>query len=89
MTQLINSHRLFLQADFIYAQSDCPLFGFVSRPEYELTVISSFWGKGPADAFLRETFGKGIQEVADLWDSYITRTAASMFFFPVIYVYVK
>ncbi|GAW05080.1 hypothetical protein LENED_006914 [Lentinula edodes] len=58
-------------ADFLVDATGAAVFGIVARGSFESSVTSSFFGRGPADAFLRKYFGKGIQEVADLFEAYV------------------
>lgn len=59
------------QADFLVDATGAAVFGIVARGSFESSVTSSFFGRGPADAFLHKYFGKGIQEVADLFEAYV------------------
>ncbi|KAJ3859104.1 hypothetical protein EV359DRAFT_86800 [Lentinula novae-zelandiae] len=60
-----------VQADVLVDATGAAVFGIVARGSFESSVISSFFGRGPADAFLRKYFGKGIQEVTDLFEAYV------------------
>ncbi|KAJ3892329.1 hypothetical protein GG344DRAFT_76008 [Lentinula edodes] len=60
-----------VRADFLVDATGAAVFGIVARGSFESSVTSSFFGWGPADAFLRKYFGKGIQEVTDLFEAYV------------------
>ncbi|KAE9384050.1 hypothetical protein BT96DRAFT_1008478 [Gymnopus androsaceus JB14] len=65
------------EADFMYESSDANSFGMVVRGSFKSTVVSGFYGRGPADAFFRTHFCMGVQDVLNLYESFVV-TAEKM-----------
>ncbi|KAE9401326.1 hypothetical protein BT96DRAFT_992213 [Gymnopus androsaceus JB14] len=59
------------ECNFLYESSDANSFGMVVRGSFESTVVSAFYGRGPADAFFRQYFRMGVQDVLNLYESYV------------------
>ncbi|KAE9383355.1 hypothetical protein BT96DRAFT_1009312 [Gymnopus androsaceus JB14] len=60
------------EADFLYESTDANSFGMVVRGSYESTIVSGYYGRGPVDAFFRHQFKLGVQDVLNLYESYVT-----------------
>ena len=56
----------------MFESADANSFGMVVRGSFESTVVSGYYGRGPADAFFRKYFGKGVQDVLNLYENYVT-----------------
>lgn len=62
---------MFIQSDFLYESSEANSFGMVVRGSFESTVVSAYYGRGPADAFFWKYFKMGVQDVLNLYESYV------------------
>lgn len=43
----------------------------VVRGSFESTVVSAYYGRGPADGFFRKYFNMGVQDVVNLYEGYV------------------
>ncbi|KAE9384210.1 hypothetical protein BT96DRAFT_1008299 [Gymnopus androsaceus JB14] len=59
------------EANFLYKSTDANSFGMVVRGLFQSTVVSAFYSRGPADAFFRRYFHIGVQDVLNLYESYV------------------
>ncbi|KAE9391998.1 hypothetical protein BT96DRAFT_1000778 [Gymnopus androsaceus JB14] len=59
------------EADFLYEAANANTFGMVVRGSYESTVVSSYYGHGSANAFFRKHFNLGVQDVLNLYKSFV------------------
>lgn len=55
----------------MYESADANSFGMVVRGSFESTVMPAFYGRGPADAFFRKTFNMGVQDVLNLFETFV------------------
>ncbi|KAE9396620.1 hypothetical protein BT96DRAFT_996625 [Gymnopus androsaceus JB14] len=61
-----------INADFLYESTDANSFGMVVRGSYESTLVSGYYDRGPVDAFFCHQFKLGVQDVLNLYESYVT-----------------
>lgn len=71
VTKSFSNVFLFLQCDFLYESTEANSFGMVVRGSFESTVVSAFYGRGPADAFFQQYFRMGVQDVLNLYENYV------------------
>ena len=63
----------------MYESSDANSFGMVVRGSFESTVVPGFYGRGPADAFFRKHFNMGVQDVVNLYESFVVMMEKGIF----------
>ena len=52
-------------------------FGVTTRGSFEKDTAKGFFGAGPADDFLRETFGISLAKLGECFDVYVCTKEAS------------
>lgn len=60
-----------MQCDYAFANSGSNSFGVITRGDFEKETAKGFFGAGPADDFLRETFGITLSKLGECFDAYV------------------
>lgn len=59
-----------LQANYLLESADTASFGVIVQGNYDETVESGYFGRGPYEAFLRKYFGVGLPELFVLYQDH-------------------
>ncbi|KAE9403271.1 hypothetical protein BT96DRAFT_990510 [Gymnopus androsaceus JB14] len=66
--------NLFQQEIWLFCHglsSDANLFGMVVRGSFKSTIVPGFYGHGPADVFFWTHFCMGVQDILNLYESFV------------------
>ncbi|KAF9024153.1 hypothetical protein BDP27DRAFT_1376849 [Rhodocollybia butyracea] len=62
-----------LQCDYVFEHSGSNTFGVITRSAFDIHTPKGFFGTGPADDFLQETFNVTMLGFAELFDAFVCK----------------